>query len=175
MRTLLLVCMLALITALSAACGGGGPSCQTVCNKMMTCDTRMEMSECLQICDLYKQYMRGNVYDALANCYMDHSCEELEANGEMCFEMAMAAGDPSAASDMIDRFCDKAVECGGYQDRQACVDQVTEDGEFLGMVGMFKDSVLDCFINCVTGKSCEELEEDEAIEACSENCGLFVD
>ncbi|MBN2496972.1 MAG: hypothetical protein JXR96_20440 [Deltaproteobacteria bacterium] len=172
MRTLLLVCMLALITASSAACGGGGPSCQSLCNKMRSCEPTMEMSDCLEGCGQYKQYMRSNVFDTLANCFMDHSCEEIGLDGDMCFEAAIAAGNTAAADRMIADVCDKLVECESYPDKQECIDSANEDEDFKATAGMFKDSVLDCFVNCIKGKSCDELTSDETIEECMESCGL---
>ena len=43
------------------------------------------------------------------------------------------------------------------------------------LLGMFKDSVLNCAADCVGNLDCADLNDDDAIGGCMENCGLIID
>ena len=180
MKTILGMSLLAIFSlGLMVACGGSsGPSCEDVCNKMVECEQEDNLTECLSQCALYKDAMRSDVYAELGDCFMENTCETLTAGGDMCFEQAMALGSTTAGAALVEDLCVKYVECDETETltQEDCVSQMAAGGDdALAAIGMFKDSVLDCFVGCVNGLTCAEAMDDNSMDACSQECGLFID
>ncbi|MDY0063243.1 MAG: hypothetical protein RBU45_25780 [Myxococcota bacterium] len=90
----------------------------------------------------------------------------------------MAEGDIAPVEALFTRICEKAVSCSdepGYT-VQACLEEFTganggSDDMYTSMA-MFKPSVLDCVGDCIEGKSCDALTEEEGLWDCFSACGL---
>jgi len=182
MKTILGMSLLAIFCLrLIVACGGSSdPSCEDVCNKMIECEKESNLTECLSECALFKDALRSDVYAELGDCFMENTCATLNADedGDMCFRQAMTQGSTTAGAALVDDLCVKYVECddSGTLTQEDCVSQFIAGQEgAIAQIGMFKDSVLDCFVDCINGLTCEEVEDDNSMEACSQNCGLLID
>ncbi|MBW2700973.1 MAG: hypothetical protein JRF33_09155 [Deltaproteobacteria bacterium] len=183
MKTILGMSLLAIFSlGLMVACGGSsGPSCEDVCNKMVECEQDDNVTECLNQCAIFKDALRSEVYAELGDCFMENTCETLNAeeNGDMCFEQAMTLGSTTAGEALVDDLCVKYVECDETETltQEDCVSQMTAGGgeDALAAIGMFKDSVLDCFVGCVNDLTCAETMDDNNMDACSQDCGLLLD
>ncbi len=182
MKTILGMSLLAIFSlSLIVACGGSSdPSCEDVCNKMIECEKESNLTECLSECALFKDALRSDVYAELGDCFMENTCETLNAdeNGDMCYKQAMTLGSTTAGAALVDDLCVKYVECddSGTLTQEDCVSQFIAGQEgAIAQIGMFKDSVLDCFVDCINGLTCEEVADDNNMDACSQDCGLFID
>ena len=175
--SLSLTAILSLGLAVACSSGSSGPSCEDVCNKMVECDPLENYTECVGSCGDFEGVMRDGVYEALGDCFMENTCEFLEANDEYCFEAAMAKGSLPAALSLIEQICTKFVSCDtqGAYTQQQCIDDMTGAGEgsddMYYVMSMFSDSVLDCIGTCVEGTDCGALAENDP-EACFDECGL---
>ncbi|MBW2700974.1 MAG: hypothetical protein JRF33_09160 [Deltaproteobacteria bacterium] len=157
-----------------------GPTCEDVCNKMVECGLDTDMTECLSGCAPFEDSLRPEVFTELGDCFMENTCETLNADedGDMCFRQAMTQGSTTAGAALVDDLCVKYVECddSGTLTQEDCVSQFTAEQEgAIAQIGMFKDSVLDCFVDCINGLTCAEAADDNSMDACSQDCGLFID
>ena len=183
MKNIISLSVLALFSlGLFAACGGSsGPSCDDVCNKMMECDPESQesdLTECLEQCAIFKDAFRDDVYSELGDCFMENSCAALDANESLCFDQAAALGDIEAVKGLIADMCVKIVDCDetDMMTQETCVSNMEDNAEEeLPLLGMFKDSVLNCAADCVGNLDCADLNDDDAIGGCMENCGLIID
>lgn len=156
-------------------CGSDGPSCSVVCAKVVECYPEDTEAECLDQCAAMRDVLRSSVYEELGNCMLDTSCAELEQNGDICMEQAATGLPTKPVDDMLEDMCQKMVECDASDEitvEQCVAEMQHEGGEAYAMMGMFKNSVLDCISSCFKKADCAEL--DDATEACMEQCGLDV-
>ena len=179
MKNIISLSVLALFSLglFAACCGSSGPSCEDVCNKMVECDQESDLTDCVEQCAIFKDAFRDDVYSELGDCYMEKTCAQLE-DGEICFNAAAALGSEAAAMGLVDDMCAAYVDCDdtGLLTQEDCVDGMLENaGDALPMIGMFKDSVISCAGNCIGDLSCEELDDDNSMQDCMENCGLVID
>ena len=177
MKTILSCLLMLSLASLGAfACSGNpGPSCTEVCVKMVSCQVETSQNECETMCEDMKPLMRSSVWSYLGDCYMETDCATLAANDDVCFAGAISAAPAGAADGLISDLCDKMVSCdqSGTLTKPDCVAEMSgSGGDSLEMIGMFKDSLLDCMGDCVGGVACEDVED--SFSTCSLQCGLSI-
>jgi len=175
------IMLFAVFSALLCGCGGGDyiseADCQALCDKNLECDPDTNVTECVAECEEAKQLIRGAVFDAMTDCVLDLPCNSEQ--GEACLEAAMAKA-PSGASDgLIRTMCQKQIDCAGGTGEMtvsACVAAAKEQaGEYLEYLNAFKATVLSCLSSCVSKLSCTDLESDDFMTPCMEQCGIPTD
>jgi hypothetical protein len=159
-------------------CGAGDyiseADCQALCQKNLECDPETNLAECEADCEQSKLLIRGAVFDAMAECILDLPCNSDQA--EACLDGAMSKA-PSGASDgLLRTMCQKQIDCaGGTVDMtvSACVSAAkAQAGEYLEYLNAFKSTVLSCLSSCVSKLSCTDLEDDNFMDPCMEQCGI---
>jgi len=168
----------ALCLPVLAGCGAGDyisdADCSALCQKNLECDSGTDVTECTAECELLKELIRGAVYDAMTDCALDLPCNSEQ--GEACLNDAISQA-PSGASDgMIRTMCKKQIDCAGGTAEMtvsACVAAAkAEAGEYLEYLNAFKSTVLSCLSSCVGKLACTDLENDDFMDPCLEQCGI---
>ncbi len=158
------------ILFVSACSSDNGPSCDEVCAKIQECNPD-DAGDCLDQCASVKNIMRESVYNSMGNCYLDMSCDALNADDNVCMVNAMSEIPDGVVDGFIGDLCDKMISCAATGTKDECVSKMKEEGgDSIQMAGMFKDSILDCTSECFAAKDCSAL--DGAMEDCMKQCGM---
>lgn len=174
------IMLFAICLPVLSGCGGGDyisdADCNALCQKELLCDDSTNVTECVAACEEAKLLIRGAVFDAMTDCVLDLPCNSDQ--GEACLNDAMSKA-PSGASDgLIRTVCTKQIDCaGGSGVAGTTVNQCVsiakaEAGEYLQYLNACKATVLSCISSCVSKLSCTDLEQDDFMDPCLEQCDI---
>ena len=161
-----------------AGCGAGDyisdVDCNALCQKNLECDSGTDVTECVAECEEVKLLIRGAVFDGMTDCVLDLPCNSEQ--DQACLDSAMSEA-PSGASDgLIRTMCKKQIDCAGGTAEMtvsACVTATkAQAGEYLEYLNAFKSTLLSCLSSCVGKLSCTDLESDDFMDPCMEQCGI---
>ena len=166
--------------SLNVACGEGSsvPSCEDLCNKWVECgEDENKLPKCLSDCStFFENVLRDEVFAELANCTMELSCEASQEETNVCLSRAWAKGSTAAAMGMMEKVCTKDVECDDTNTitQESCVSEMETRDDLLAAFGVFKDSVLDCFADCINDLTCVEAKNSTIVNNCQNTCGIWI-
>jgi len=170
---------IAICLALVAGCGGSDDyvsdaDCEALCDKNLECNPDTNVTECVTECEQLKQLIRGEVYDAMAACTLDLPCESEQIGA--CLEDATDLAPEGASDGLMRAMCKKQLDCSGATGEMTvseCVDQAkVQAADYLQYFNAFKSSVLSCLSDCVSDLSCADLQQDDFMDPCMEECGI---
>jgi len=157
-------------------------SCLALCEKLLSCDAEAIEAECLTRCEQLQVVLQKDAYQEAASCIQETSCAQLDAQGEVCLQRAVAAAPADALDGLISALCTKINACMPTVPVAICAamfstPQVAQGIEVMKLV---KKSFLDCTAGCFSELDCGLLSSGEAayqtqFGQCATSCGLSLE
>jgi hypothetical protein len=123
------------------------------------------MDDCLARCNVIIVASESTVFDAVYDCFIQTTCENLDV--ETCMAAGMAASGTNI-DNYANKYCSQVIACLDVEMTQEECKQVP----FVASAVLYKQSIVDCAATCVEGLTCEQFGDQEGIMGCLSQCGV---